>query len=51
VGIEFDGKEERSFLDQLWRLRASWIGEVKETEPVREENPNSYSEELMAHGM
>lgn len=30
--------------------KISWMGEVKETEPVREENPNSYSEELMAQG-
>jgi hypothetical protein len=30
--------------------KTTWMGEVKETEPVREGNPNSYSEELMAHG-
>jgi len=28
--------------------KTSWMGEVKETEPVWEENPISYGEELMA---
>jgi|GEM_PF-3196686 hypothetical protein len=31
--------------------KTSWISEVKETESVWEENPNSYGEELMAKGI
>ena len=31
--------------------KTSWMGEVKETEPVWEENPISYGEEFMAHGI
>ena len=49
--VEFEGKKRKQVLGSVLEAKTTWISEVKETESVWKENPNSYGEELMAQGI